>query len=148
MISPDQIIFLSDSAQSNPASSVTFVGPITPHSRPRTVVEIEKMSSDLLELVDQYDAIARELRRKDIPLKISWETNRNNETARLEKMAAVHDCARTEQLSLDLGESNDSKLTAARISRLNTEVDSDSDPVHAPLRRGRPRARAAPPFRV
>ena len=58
MISPDQIIFMSDSAQSNPASSVTFVGPISPHSRPRTVVEIEKMSSDLLELVDQYDAIA------------------------------------------------------------------------------------------
>jgi hypothetical protein len=108
---------MSDSEQSTPVGLIS-------HSRPRTVVEIEKMSSDLLELVDQFDANACELRRKDIPLKISWQTNRANATARLEKMVALHDRASTEQLNLDLGDSDDTAPNAARIRRLYTEVDS------------------------
>ncbi len=60
-------------SQSNPASSMTSVGPDSRDPRQR-VVDIDKMRSESLELVDQYDAIARELRRLHIPLKKSWET--------------------------------------------------------------------------
>ena len=38
-------------------------------------VAIAKMRSELLELLDQYDATALELGRMHIPLKKSWATN-------------------------------------------------------------------------
>ena len=92
-ISPYQIIFMSDSA------------PLSPDSRQRTAVDIDKLRSDWLELVDQYDAIAHELRRKNIPVKRSWEPNQALATARLEDMFQLHQQAIKEQLSLDLDNS-------------------------------------------
>ena len=67
--------------------------PLSPDSRQRTAVDIDKMRSDWLELVDQYDAIAHELRRKNIPVEKSWEHNQALATARFEKMVQLHDQA-------------------------------------------------------
>ena len=123
----------SQSNDSNPASSVTSVGPDSrdsthsshsTHSRQRDVervLDIDQTRSDLLELVDQYDVIAHELRRMHIPLKKSWETHHALATSRLDKMVQLHERASAERLSLDLGEC---KLSAAQFRRLNTEVDS------------------------
>ena len=79
------------------------------------------MRSELLELVDQYDVIAHELRRMQIPLKKSWEANQALATSRLHRMVELHDRASAERLSLVLGES---KLSAAQINVLDTEVAS------------------------
>ena len=78
-------LFSHNESQSTPASSVTSVGHDSQDSRPR-VVDIDKMRSDLLQLFDQYDAIALQLRRMDIPLRTrrSWESNQAVANARLE----------------------------------------------------------------
>ena len=104
---------------------MTSVGPESPdsHSRQR-VVDIYQMRSELLELVDQYDVIAHELRRMQIPLKKSWEANQSLATSRLQtlhRMVELDDRARAERLSLVLGES---KLSAAQINVLDAEVAS------------------------
>ena len=101
---------------------MTSVGPESPdsHSRQR-VVDIYQMRSELLELVDQYDVIAHELRRMQIPLKKSWEANQALATSRLHRMVELDDRARAERLSLVLGES---KLSAAQINVLDAEVAS------------------------
>ncbi len=78
-------LYSHNESQSTPASSVTSVGHDSQDSRPR-VVDIEKMRSDLLQLFDQYDAIALQLRRMDIQLRTrrSWESNQAVANARLE----------------------------------------------------------------
>ena len=101
-----------ESEQSHPAG---------PHSTVTTLGGHAKLRSDLLKLVDRYDAIAHELRRKDIPVKKSWATNQALANARLDRMVSLHERANCEELSLELGES---KLSAVQIRRLHTEVDS------------------------
>ena len=78
----------------------------------------------MLQLLDQYDAIALQLLRMDIPLRRSWESNQAVANARLERMVSLHDRASAEQLSLDLGESTDFTLSAAKIRHLFKEVGS------------------------
>ena len=77
---------------------MTSVGHDSQDSRLR-LVDIEKMRSDLLQLLDQYDAIALRLRRVHIPLRRSWESNQAVANARLERMVSLHDRASAEQLS-------------------------------------------------
>jgi len=86
-----------------------------------SAVAIDKMRFELGELFDQYDAIASELHRMQIPLQTTWATIRELASARLQKMVEFHDRAHAQQLSLELGEN---KLSAAQILRLHTEVVS------------------------
>jgi hypothetical protein len=88
------------------------------------VIDIDKMRSDFLELLDEYDAIALVLHRMHIPLKKSWEAYQAVATARLKEMVELHDRARAAQLSMELGES---KFSEAQIRRLDTEVQSLAD---------------------
>ena len=105
---------MSASEQSHPAtgpaSSVTSVGPVSPDSRPRstattTLVDIDKMRDDLLELADNYNAVAAELRRQNIPVKISWQSKQAVAKDRLDRLISLHERANNEQLGLLLGES-------------------------------------------
>ena len=105
---------MSESEQSHPARPHSTV--TTP-----TLGDHDKLRSDLVKLVDRYDAIAHELRRKDIPVKKSWATNQAVANARLDRMVSLHERANNEQLNLVLGES---KLSAEQIRHLRTEVDS------------------------
>ena len=98
----------------------------SPDSRDSThlrlrAVQIDGMRSEWLELVDQYDVIAHKLRCMHIPLKKSWETNQALATSRMNRLVELHDRAHAEHLSMLLGES---KLSAAQIRLLDTEVDS------------------------
>ena len=110
-------------SQSTPASSVTSVGHDSQDSRLR-LVDIEKMRSDLLQLLDQYDAIALRLRRVHIPLRRSWESTQAVADAHLQEMVDCHKRARAEQLRLDVGESTDSTLSVAKVRVLYKEVAS------------------------
>ncbi len=79
------------------------------------------MRNALLELVDHYDAVAAELRRKNIPVKNSWEAHQAFARTRLDRLVSLHEQANNEELSLELGES---KFSAEQIRRLHTEVNS------------------------
>ena len=65
-----------------------------------SAVVIDEMSSKLLELLDQYDAVALELGRMQIPLKKSWAhcaaQSQTVATARLKEMVELHDRANQE----------------------------------------------------
>ncbi len=88
------------------------------------LVDIEKVRFAFLQLFDQYDAIALRLRRVHIPLRRSWESTQAVADDHLEEMVNCHKRARAEQLRLDVGESTDSTLSAAKIRALYKEVAS------------------------
>ena len=89
-----------------------------------SAVDIVRMRSELLERLDQYDAIALELGRMHIPLKTSWTQWPAVAMARLKEMVELHDRARAAQLSLELGETT---FSEAQIRRLDAEVKSMAD---------------------